>query len=409
MLVLLTHNFPFGDGECFLENEIPFLLEKFPSITIISLFSKGKKRPLPKGVRHISLPHEGKIKKLYRSLIEPHTYKECIKHPEALRSPNTMKYLLGYTSYCHKLVDQLKTLLQQEPQLQQALFYTYWFHVQASALAVLKNKHFPQLTVISRAHGYDIYEEEYTPAFIPMRQYTASAIDHIYSVSEDGKNTLCKKLQLDSQKVTVERLGTETPGFITKNTSEGHLSIASCSYLVPEKQIERIIFSIAHLATMHPTLNITWNHFGGGPLHNQLHDLASKQLSNKVVWHIHGKINNQAIYEYYQNLPVDVFLSTSKTEGIPVSMMEAASCGIPIIAPDVGGIREIVSDDNGKLLPKNTSPEEIAKALSCPTIKLKRIASQKKWEIHFSMDVNYRSFAHKLSLYMDTQQDLNKS
>ena len=46
-------------------------------------------------------------------------------------------------------------------------------------------------------------------------------------------------------------------------------------------------------------------------------------------------------------MPVDLFLTVSANEGIPVSIMEAQSFGIPVIATDVGGISEIVNNVNG--------------------------------------------------------------
>lgn len=396
-LVLLTHSFPFGTGELFLDKELPFLLKEFSSITIISLFSKGTIRWLPEGVRHIALPQESKLKKLYRSLTEPATYEEWIKHPKAFYSPTTMKYLLGYMSYCSIIVEQLEKLLLEEPHLQEALFYTYWLHVHATSLALLKKRRFPKLKVVSRAHGYDIYEEEYDPPFIPMRRLTTAGLNHIYPISEDGKDTLCKKLNLNKNKLSVERLGTESPGFLTKKTASNQLSIASCSHLVKVKQVDKIIESIGLLATAYPKLNIAWNHLGGGPLYKELHALAKKHLSDRVTWQMHGNVDQHFLFEFYREHPVDVFLSTSKSEGIPVSMMEAASCGIPIIAPDVGGIREIVSADNGQLLSKNPSPAEVATALSCPLNKTKGAASLEKWKMHFSMETNYRSFAKKLA------------
>lgn len=404
MLVLLTHAFPFGTTENFLEKELPFLLEKFSSLTIISLSSEGPMRPLPQGVRHIALPKEGKYQTLYRALIEPATYREWIYHPEVFYSPRSMKYLLGYMGYCHKVVEQLKRLLQQEPQFQEALFYSYWFHVQASALALLKKRHFPKLKIISRAHAYDLYEEKYPPAFIPMRRYTASAIDHIFTISEDGKKYLCTQLQVDPRDVTVERLGTENPGFLAQKTAHGQLSIASCSYLVPEKETERIVYAIERLATNCPSLAITWNHMGGGPLYNKLHALATKKLSRNVAWRIHGYVNQQSLFTFYRDHPVDLFLSTSKIEGIPVSIMEAASCGIAIVAPDVGGIREIVSHENGCLLSENCSPAEIAAAMACPLLKAKGGPSWQKWQTYFCMENNYRSFANKLLAQTNFQE-----
>lgn len=53
----------------------------------------------------------------------------------------------------------------------------------------------------------------------------------------------------------------------------------------------------------------------------------------------------------------DVYLLPSYNEGLPISILEAMSYGLPILATNVGGIPEIVSDDNGKLFNPGNSSE----------------------------------------------------
>ena len=48
-------------------------------------------------------------------------------------------------------------------------------------------------------------------------------------------------------------------------------------------------------------------------------------------------------------LHIDLFINTSSSEGVPVSIMEALSVGIPIIATDVGGTKEIVTKTTARI------------------------------------------------------------
>jgi glycosyltransferase involved in cell wall biosynthesis len=103
---------------------------------------------------------------------------------------------------------------------------------------------------------------------------------------------------------------------------------------------------------------------------------------------------------YYRNTPIDLFMLTSRSEGVPVSIMEALSFGIPVFATAVGGVPEMVSDEVGCLLPMNPTVEEIAQklldfiALSPSERTVKRTAARSAWETNWDADVNYRKFSY---------------
>jgi glycosyltransferase involved in cell wall biosynthesis len=55
-------------------------------------------------------------------------------------------------------------------------------------------------------------------------------------------------------------------------------------------------------------------------------------------------------------------LPSKSGEGLPLVALEAMACGLPVIATEVGGIREILIEDFSKLIPPN-EPEMMAKAI----------------------------------------------
>lgn len=59
----------------------------------------------------------------------------------------------------------------------------------------------------------------------------------------------------------------------------------------------------------------------------------------------------------------DVFVLSSYYEGLPVVLMEAAACGVPVVATKVGGVPEIVENNKNGFLIDPRSPEKFAKAL----------------------------------------------
>lgn len=50
----------------------------------------------------------------------------------------------------------------------------------------------------------------------------------------------------------------------------------------------------------------------------------------------------------------------SQSEGFPISVVEALQLGVPVLASDVGGVREIITNTVGALVPKNSTPSIIA-------------------------------------------------
>ena len=65
---------------------------------------------------------------------------------------------------------------------------------------------------------------------------------------------------------------------------------------------------------------------------------------------------------FYYNI-ADFFVLPSKSgEGLPLVMLEAMACGVPVIATNVGGTSEVMNEDYGKLVPPN-APESLAEAI----------------------------------------------
>jgi len=60
----------------------------------------------------------------------------------------------------------------------------------------------------------------------------------------------------------------------------------------------------------------------------------------------------------------DIFVLSSKYEALPISIIEAMSVGLPIIASNVGGVSELVIDGENGLLFEKGNIEELARQIS---------------------------------------------
>ena len=83
-----------------------------------------------------------------------------------------------------------------------------------------------------------------------------------------------------------------------------------------------------------------------------------------VAYELKGPMNPGEINRLYEESAFDAFLNTSRKEGVPVSIMEAMRCGIPAIAPRVGGIPELISPETGWMYLPEEREEGVLKCLS---------------------------------------------
>ena len=85
------------------------------------------------------------------------------------------------------------------------------------------------------------------------------------------------------------------------------------------------------------------------------------QLGLKRNFRLTGFVSDKELPFYYN--VADLFALPSKSgEGLPLVALEAMACGLPVMATNVGGTSEVMSEDYGKLVPPN-SPDSLAAAI----------------------------------------------
>jgi glycosyltransferase involved in cell wall biosynthesis len=132
------------------------------------------------------------------------------------------------------------------------------------------------------------------------------------------------------------------------------LTIVSCSSLIPLKRVHLISEILKHIS-----LPVDWFHFGTGEELQKIKNINT-QLPPHINVKMMGYIENKKFIEYLENNVFSFFINVSENEGIPVSLMEAANCGIPLIGTSVCGIPEVVTQETGTLISLNFDPKEVA-------------------------------------------------
>jgi glycosyltransferase involved in cell wall biosynthesis len=127
---------------------------------------------------------------------------------------------------------------------------------------------------------------------------------------------------------------------------------------------------------------------GKGPDMESVRQQAA-QLGISANFRLAGFVSDADLPSYY-NL-ADLFVLPSKSgEGLPLVANEALACGLPVVATDVGGIKEILPQEHGKLVPPN-QPEQLADAIlefAAQDFSGRREELHARVAKHFSWDAN---------------------
>jgi len=228
-----------------------------------------------------------------------------------------------------------------------------WLDAGSLAVSIFANKYnFKNSYSFCHSFEVDPFKNKYVNLL--CTSYIMRNLNKIIFISHrimENYINLCKStgISFDKAKFSIRYLGImnnlHLPKIYKKNNNL--INIVSCSSVVPVKRIDKIIDVLSKTKT-----NIEWTHFGGGPLAEEIKKMAENMLKHNVKVKFVGQIKNSDILDYYQKnaCNIDCFINLSDSEGIPVSIMEAMSYGIPCIATNVGGTGEIVKSLNGWLV-----------------------------------------------------------
>ncbi len=392
-LVCYTLSYPYGRAEqSFLQPEMELLQEYFDEIYLVPLSADNKKVSLNEKLKLIDLP-EGQVldKKLFIKRFLTLSFQDFSRRPLKF-----LKIIRSYMSY-------VKTLCLHQQSLERALYkleltgentvhYSYWLNDWATILSGIST--IPSRLKVSRAHGFDLYEERSQYGFQLFRQSQLDKFHKVFTVSEMGRRHLGSIFPSFSSKIEVARLGSPSLRHIVDRQRSNTYRLHSCSSLIPLKRVDRIIETLRHSKS-----RIHWTHAGDGPEKQQILEQA-KMLPEHVSYEFLGHLEWKENLKYYEDNWIDLFIHFSSSEGIPVAIMEALSAGIPVMATNVGGVPEIVNDP--LLVAENEIGESLAKRID------KLLSSGKSresvyreqlrdfWSKNYSAEVNYKKFASYL-------------
>lgn len=411
-LIMLTSGYPYGNSEPFIGNEIGFLSRSFDKIIILAQElspSATVTRDIPDNAEAYNIAQKNKkiarAGDLLRGGLRIFKPSEAYKADKKRTGSSLSKRV--FCEYFEKrsvrqYEESVEILSKYDlSEFDEIVIYSFWFFSVCRTGILLKDylkgKGY-NVKIFSRAHGYDLYEYINRLNYLPLREMMAKDVDKIFPCSQYGTEYLKKLLPDYADKIERSYMGTFDHG-LSRYDSTFH--IVTCSRTVEIKRLDRLVNSLAALKDT--GMEIYWTHIGDGPLQDKIKSLSNEKLSFMNCEFL-GNLSVNEVFEYYKTHPINLFVNTSRSEGLAVSIMEACSFGIPVLATDVGGTNEIVEDGyNGLLLSKDFDADEFKEKLSilynadAETIKAFRENARKTWEEKFNAEKNYPVFCAEIS------------
>ena len=216
------------------------------------------------------------------------------------------------------------------------------------------------------AHAKDIYCESLNPAGLLSRKMDAAEFvvtcteanrKHLQGLSSTPVHCIYHGLNADFSRLLREQ--------VSAPKRNGHLRVLAVGRLVSKKGFDTLIEACAVLKNA----GVSFETLIIGESGEHETELRNRITRHGLEAHIHltgPRTQAQLLREYQQAtafcLPCRV-LKNGDRDGIPNVLMEAMSCGLPVVTTDVSGIPELIRNDvNGLLVPPD-DPEAMAGAL----------------------------------------------
>jgi len=191
----------------------------------------------------------------------------------------------------------------------------------------------------------------------------ANLADHVFAPSESVMMMMKERGVTTAIDVVPTGIYTEQFSRGAGKTFRKKLNIPADAYVVghvgrlaPEKNLEFVARAVAQFLKKKPKAHFLIG--GTGPSEEPIKAIMAQEgLADRL--HLAGMLKGKELVDAYHAMDVFVFASQSETQGLVVT--EAMAAGIPVVAVDAPGVREVVKDGvNGRLLPQEKIEDFIA-------------------------------------------------
>lgn len=178
------------------------------------------------------------------------------------------------------------------------------------------------------------------------------------AIGDFVKQTIIKEYKLDKDIIPCIYNGIDTKKFQCDNINRNNKDIVFINVAsLQESKNQKLLIDAFYIVKKHIN-NVKLNIIGDGVLKNELEKqikglkLDKDVILKGIIKDVKNELNN-----------ANVFVLSSRYEGVPLSVLEGMSCGLPIITTAAGGVVDLVENNKNGFIVKNNSKEELANAM----------------------------------------------
>lgn len=400
-LLYVTHGYP-GDlfsEKVFVDNELPALRHYFNEIVLMpsDIFPRNLRyyENLPEGCSVAwNLVDDKVFHSRWRRLpyiFHPFVLRSLAKMAGEARSPGQWIKGLYQAINTVRVAGTVRKFLRANNMTPaDTVLFSMWFYDPAAALGRLALT--DGYAVATHAHAGDMYDDRMLFRSRKLRSLILQGFRNVLTISCRGRDYMRSRYPEAADKIICSYLGSsrhEVPDCRPRPDDNDTISFVTAARFDPIKRLGLIVDVLEQLALILPQKHISWTIIGDGPERGALEKRIACIRSANLKITLTGALPNNEIQQLYSKNYFDWFLMMSRSEGIPVSMAEAMSYGIPIITTDVGDIKELATQDTALFLPPDMdTPREYAESLA-PLVGDRKIRdymarnAAKRWESGF--------------------------
>jgi len=229
--------------------------------------------------------------------------------------------------------------------------------LQANLLARLVKFRFPKIKVINTTHcNYNLTTRSYNPYF--LYRLTSKWVDLHTAVSKPALAALITNKSISAKKSKLVLNAIDTAAFKGNTTSINKpFRWIAIGRLIKDKDYKTMLDATKHLISNKAGFSL--DIYGEGAERDDLEAYRKSFDFNNQI-HFLGVTNNIAQkLSFYHG-----FIISSQNEALPMALLEAMASGLPVVATDVGEIKEIITAANGGMVVEPKNPVALAKAMT---------------------------------------------